>query len=269
MIAVSPLLEAAALRVEVGERVLTDGLSLKLDGPRVVLVGDTMALLGPFFGWAGIVRGWLKIQGEELSVALPRLGLAPLDAPMPDDFSPSEYVAWSAVLAGLSENEATTRARELLTRGGLGAVLDKRLGDLGVVPRRITMLAHALVAGPRLLIAEGPLDGLDAESGFYVLNALGGMIGKTAAIVTTKPFEPGSPADSLARGADEVALIENGEVLEQGRPADLVPPSDAPPSAPPPLSTPPPSAPPPSGETAASDVASPPRSAAPDDGASS
>ena len=223
---VSPLLEAAALRIEVGDRVLIDGLSLKIDGPRAVLVGDTTPLLGPLFGWAGIARGWLKIQGEELASVLPRLGLAPLDPPMPEDFTPLEYVAWSAVLAGLPTEEATRRARDLLEKGGLGAVLDKRLGELGVVPRRVTVLAHALVASPLLLVAEGPLDGLEPEAGFYVLNSLGAMIGKTPAVVTTKPFDPGSPADALARGADEVALIENGEVLEQGRPADLVPPPE-------------------------------------------
>lgn len=220
---VTPLLEAAALRIEVGERVLIDGLSIKIDGPRTVLVGDTAPLLGPLFGWAGIGRGWLKIQGEELATVLPRLGLAPLDPPMPEDFTPLEYVAWSAVLAGFETEEANRRARELLAKGGLAEVFDKRLGELGVVPRRVTVLAHALVASPLLLVAEGPLDGLDAEAGFYVLSSLGAMIGKTPAVVTTKAFEPGSPADALARGADEVALIENGEVLEQGKPADLVP----------------------------------------------
>lgn len=219
-----PLLEAAALRIEVGERVVADGLSIKLEGPRTVLVGDTLALLGPLFGWAGIARGWLKIQGEELSGMQARIGLAPLDAPMPDDFTPTEYVAWSAVLAGVPPAEANARAALLLEQGGLSGVRHQRLGDLGVVPRRITMLAHALVTQPALLVAEGPLDGLDTEPGLYVLRALGAMIGKTPAIVTTKAFEPGSPADALARGADEVALLENGEVLEQGKPSDLIPP---------------------------------------------
>lgn len=224
----APLLEAAALRIEEGGRVVTDGLSLKLDGPRAVLVGDTLPLLGPLFGWAGIGRGWLKIMGQEIAVARPRLGLAPLDPPMPDDFTPLEYVAWSGVLAGLAPAVAAGRAEELLSLGGLTEVRHKPLLELGVVPRRITMLAQALVAAPVLLIAEGPLDGLDPESGFYVLGALGAMVGKTPAVVTTRPFEPGSPADALARGADEVALLENGEVLEQGRPADLIPAGEEP-----------------------------------------
>jgi ABC-2 type transport system ATP-binding protein len=223
----APLLEAAALRIEEGGRVVTDGLSLKLDGPRAVLVGDTLPLLGPLFGWAGIGRGWLKIMGQEIAAARPRLGLAPLDPPMPDDFTPLEYVAWSGILAGLAPATAASRAEELLSQGGLTDVQHKPLIELGLVPRRITMLAQALVANPVLLIAEGPLDGLDPESGFYVLGALGAMIGKVPAVVTTRAFEPGSPADALARGADEVALLENGEVLEQGRPADLIP---APPS---------------------------------------
>jgi ABC-type multidrug transport system ATPase subunit len=221
------------LRIEEGGRVVTDGLSLKLDGPRAVLVGDTLPLLGPLFGWAGIGRGWLKIMGQEISAARPRLGLAPLDPPMPDDFTPLEYVAWSGILAGLAPATAAGRAEELLSQGGLTDVQHKPLAELGLVPRRITMLAQALVANPVLLIAEGPLDGLDPESGFYVLGALGAMIGKVPAVVTTRAFEPGSPADALARGADEVALLENGEVLEQGRPADLIPT----PSATPPLAT--------------------------------
>lgn len=249
---VSPLLEAAALRIEVGERVLIDGLSIKIDGPRTVLVGDTAPLLGPLFGWAAIARGWLKIQGEELSAVLPRLGLAPLDPPMPEDFTPLEYVAWSGVLAGLKTEEANRRARDLLEKGGLGGVLERKLGDLGVVPRRVTMLAHALVASPLLLVAEGPLDGLEPEAGFYVLTSLGAMIGRTPAVVTTKAFEPGSPADQLARGADEVALIENGEVLEQGKPADLVPTPE--PAPPPPADDPSPPEPADAAEPAAEAV---------------
>jgi ABC-type multidrug transport system ATPase subunit len=218
----SALLELENVRVEAGNRVLAATLSLSLSGPRAVIVGDASPILAPLFGAGRVVSGRFLIGETELAEAAPRLGLAPHAPALPNDMTPLAFVAWGARLGGRAPREADALAARTCALAGLGDDARARIAKLNAVSRRLVVLAQAAVLAPRVLVAEAPVHGLDPVAGAAVLAALSRLVGPRYALISTPRFEPGTAADALARGADELVLIEGGHVIEQGPPGELV-----------------------------------------------
>lgn len=218
-------LELGAARIELRGTAVAESLTLRLHGPKVVIVGEPVAVFAPLFGVGSVSRGWFKVLDQDLPVVRPRLGLAPLDPPLPEFWSPIEYVAWGGRLAGLEREQAVENAVRACQAVGLGDALRTPLGKLPVVPRRLTVLAQAICAGPELLVVDMPLFKLDQNQSAFILSALGRITQEgfcSRVIVSTAQFDAGSPADALARGADELVLLLEGQVHEQGSPAELL-----------------------------------------------
>ena len=214
------LVEIEGARVEGADGPLASSLTLKITGPRAVVVGNAAPLVGPLFGLARVASGRFHVLGAHLDDARD-VAFAPLDPPLPIDLTPVEYVTWSARLGGLSPKDARRAASDACERAGLGTFATRKIGRIPLVPRRLVVLAHAASTSPRLLVADSPLAGLDPDSARYVLGALGRLVASRCAIVTTPRFDPGSPAEVLTKGADEVIVLAGERVLEQGAPSSI------------------------------------------------
>ncbi len=175
----TPTLEAAAARIEADGAVLVDGLTLSLTRRRCVIVGDGRPLFAALLGQATLGRGWLKVRGKKLDEAKDELGLAPLDPPLPLDLSPLGYVLWSALLAGMTPEDARASTARVCAAAGLGAYARATFAQLGVIPRRLAVLAQAAVASPRLFVVEAPIVGLDPAGAAAILRALDALVGGT------------------------------------------------------------------------------------------
>lgn len=217
-------LDAAAARVEAVGQVLAEALSLRLRGPRVTLVGDASAVLGPLLRRAQVTRGVFRVFNEDVALARAAIAPVPRDPPLPLDLTPLAFVTWGTRLGrGLARRKAAERAAEACERVGLGAGARQPLGRSPLLTRRLTLLAHAAALEPRLIVVEDPLEGLNASDVGFYLRALDRAIGKTHVLVSTVRADATSPGQALARGADEVVLLEGGRVLGQGRPDEVFP----------------------------------------------
>src|SRR5438034_151027 len=87
-------------------------------------------------------------------------------------FSASENVELPLLLAGAPEREARSRARETLTRVGLGHRLDRRPTELSGGEQQRVAIARALAARPRLIWADEPTGNLDSEMASAVMDLL-------------------------------------------------------------------------------------------------
>lgn len=204
-----PLLFIEGARVELAGRCVASSLSLTVTGRRAVLVGDASSILLPLFGKAQVTAGTFTVLGQPLSPALSTtLGLAPLDPELPLSFSPREYVTWGARLAGLPAQEAKARASAVCELAQIDAwAIDRPLRQLGLVLRRLTVIAQAAVLDPALLVVAYPLDDLDPAGATLVLGAIGRLTGERAALVTAATVDANTPGSLLIAGSDEIVPL--------------------------------------------------------------
>lgn len=208
-----PLLGLGAALVEIPGEPPAGPLTLDIVGPRAVIIGEAEPLLGPLLRRARVASGRFDLLGTPLDEVDPKkIGLVPLDPPLPLRLTPADYVAWGARLAGAPERAATDAARALCALVGLGALADRPIEALHVAYRRLTALAQALVTHPELLVIEAPLSGLDHEAASYTLIALGRACEGRSSLISLASPEPGSPAARLAEGADERVELSAPEI---------------------------------------------------------
>jgi ABC-2 type transport system ATP-binding protein len=145
-----------------------------------------------------------------------RLGLA-MQTPALDAFSTGrETLELAGRLHRMPAAEVKRRADELLELMGLTSVAKKLTGTYSGGMKRRLDLASALVHRPQVLILDEPTEGLDPQSRTALWEELE-RISKAGAtmLLTTHYMEE---ADRLCT---RLAIIDNGKIVAEGRPAEL------------------------------------------------
>jgi len=143
-------------------------------------------------------------------------------------YLPQEFGAWRlhrveevldtlAYLSGLSgRDERRRRVGEVLEAVGLDQVADRKVKKLsGGMVRRLGV-AQALVHEPRLLVVDEPTVGLDPEERLR-FRQLMAQLGRERVIVLSTHI-----VADLGSGCSDMALIDRGQVVFRGSPAELV-----------------------------------------------
>jgi lipoprotein-releasing system ATP-binding protein len=131
------------------------------------------------------------------------------------EFSALENVAMPLLVRRMATSEAKDRAREILTRVGLGQRLEHRPHQLSGGERQRAAVARALVTQPKLVLADEPtgnLDGKNAEQVFELMLELN-RERRTSLVVVTHDLR-------IAARMDRALEIEGGilrEVNASGR----------------------------------------------------
>jgi polar amino acid transport system ATP-binding protein len=114
-------------------------------------------------------------------------------------------------------NEARERARELLSRVGLGDKLDTYPVALSGGQQQRVAIARALAMQPKLMLFDEPTSALDPELVGDVLDAMRQLAadGMTMIVVT---HEMGFAREV----ADTVVFMDEGAVVESGTPAEVL-----------------------------------------------
>ena len=110
------------------------------------------------------------------------------------------------------------RAEELLDRFRIGHLARARVTDLSGGERQRVALARALARDPGVLLLDEPLSALDPHTRVEVRAELRELLHSLGlpTLLVTHDFE------DAATLADEVGVIADGRILQQGSPADLV-----------------------------------------------
>jgi energy-coupling factor transporter ATP-binding protein EcfA2 len=216
----APLLEMVQARIDDGGAAAIDGLSLRSEGARVLVLGAARALFEATCGMRPIVHGELRVRGAEPPVAVRRgvLAGAPLDAPMPPDWTPRTFATWSARLAGHARRDAQARADDALQRMHLDALADAPLGKAALPLRRATAIAAAIATGAETIVLEDPLAALPGELARHLAQVTVAALADRAWIVFAARVPIASP---IALATDEAIVVAGSQISGQGAPGVL------------------------------------------------
>ncbi len=163
-----------------------------------------------------------KINHEEHAALRQRIGVVFQDFRLLDHLSAFDNVALPLRIGGADEGQTARFVADMLGWLGLGDRLEARPAELSMGQRQLVCIARAVVARPRLLLADEPTSNIDARNAerlmnlFIQLHRLG-----TAIVIATHS------AELLRRYPYAVLNIAQGRLVLP-RPAADVDPHQAP-----------------------------------------
>lgn len=121
--------------------------------------------------------------------------------------SAEQNVEIPAIYADKNATQRKERARELLTRLGLGDRIDYRPNQLSGGQQQRVSIARALMNGGEVILADEPTGALDSQSGKEVMSILKQLNeqGHTVIIVTHDPL--------IAAQAERIIEIKDGKII--------------------------------------------------------
>ncbi len=105
---------------------------------------------------------------------------------------------------------------EVLAAAGLEKLSDRKFSDLSGGQKQRVLFALAICGDPDLLFLDEPTVGLDVEARRMLWDEIRRMVGRGKTVLLTTHYL--QEADALA---DRVAVINQGEIIAQGTPAEI------------------------------------------------
>ena len=147
---------------------------------------------------------------------LPRMNFTSPYVDLPKRLTVRENLRVFADLYGVAGPD--TRIDSLAEEFDLGAILKRPYGDLSAGQRTRVSLAKALLNGPEVLLLDEPTASLDPDVGDRVRTWLGDYQHRTGCTMLLASHN----MIEVERMCDDVIMLREGRVVDQGAPAELV-----------------------------------------------
>ncbi len=131
------------------------------------------------------------------------LALLPAGGGLLPNLSVAENIDLALRIAGLGLHERNARRADQLAAAGIAHLAARRPGELTLPERQLAALARALAVRPRVLLADEPGAGMDAEAHATLQRMLASVTARDGlVIITTDDAEIAATADRRLRLAD-------------------------------------------------------------------
>jgi len=220
------IVEANDLTKKFGDFLAVDGISFSLSR------GECLGLLGPngagktstirmVYGFSPITSGSLHVFGIDVNSGWrevkSRIGVCQQENNLDPDLSVVQNLRLFARYFDIPRPLARDRADQLLKFIALESKRDEKVTNLSGGMMRRLVLARALINNPDLLILDEPTTGLDPQSRHQVWERLEMLRANGLSILITTHY-----MDEAARLCDRLIIMDHGQILVEGRPAELI-----------------------------------------------
>ncbi len=220
------VIEAESLRKTFGDFVAVDGISFQ------VVQGECFGILGPngagktttvrmIYGFSPVSSGRLNVFGLDVTARLreikSRIGVCQQENNLDPDLTVLENLKVFAGYFDIPKKEALARADRLLQFIALDQRRDSKVTELSGGMMRRLVLARALINNPELLVLDEPTTGLDPQSRHQVWERLEKLKADGISILLTTHY-----MDEASRLCDRLLIMDQGRILVEGRPMDLI-----------------------------------------------
>jgi ABC-2 type transport system ATP-binding protein len=221
-----PLIDVNGLGVRYNQRWALRGVSF------AVQAGEVVGLLGPngagktttLSVLATLLRpqaGRVTIAGSSVTDAPTQvrraLGIVPQSLAVYPTFTARENAVLFAQLVGLRGPAARAAADTALRTVGLDERAGDRVGTFSGGMQRRLNLACGMLHGPRVLLLDEPTVGVDPQSRERIIDAVRDQARRGAAVLYSTHY-----LDEAERVCDRVVLIDDGQLVTQGTPEELI-----------------------------------------------
>lgn len=180
----TPVIELQNLSVQLGRRVILQGISCRLGASGA---GKAIGLLGPngagkstliqtLLGFHQPIAGSARILGFDChrnpSAVKARIGYMPENESFLANATAVSFLRLMGELSGLPPEVALEKAHETLFHVGLGEARYRELGTYSLGMKQMAKLAQAIVHGPELVILDEPTNGLDPSARVRMLKLI-------------------------------------------------------------------------------------------------
>lgn len=220
------LIRAHSLTKKYDDTVAVDNINFQ------VFSGECLGFLGP--NGAGktttikmihcvlpLTSGGLIVAGMSVSEK-PReikkmIGVAPQENNLDPDFTVMHNLLVYSRYFDIPKTEAQKRAEELLRFFQLEEKRNVIIDQLSTGMKRRLILARALINEPRILLLDEPTTGLDPQARHLIWDTIRSLRKQGVTIILTTHY-----MDEAAELCDRILIMDNGKIIEEGNPKDLV-----------------------------------------------
>jgi lipooligosaccharide transport system ATP-binding protein len=173
------------------------------------------------YGLATVDGGELTVLGMDASrerrEIKSRLGVVPQETNLDADLTVRENLLQQARYFGIDAEKAAERATELLDFSLLSDRGDERIHALSGGMKRRLLISRALMGDPELVVLDEPTTGLDPQARHAVWGALDRLRRRGVTLLITTHY-----MEEAERLCDRLVIMDEGRIVAEGRPADLV-----------------------------------------------
>jgi len=220
------VIEVRELTKQFGDLTAVSGISF------AVRPGECFGILGPngagktstirmVYGLSPRSGGTLRVFGQDIT-NYPRsikakIGVCPQDNNLDPDITVIQNLEVYARYFYIPTAIARQRALTLLEFMSLEHRRDAKVTDLSGGMMRRLIIARALINEPEMLILDEPTTGLDPQSRHQVWERLNELRNGGMTMLLTTHY-----MDEAARLCDRLIIMDQGKILVEGKPADLI-----------------------------------------------
>jgi lipooligosaccharide transport system ATP-binding protein len=194
------------------------GICFGFLGPNGAGKTTTMKMI---YGLATVDGGELSVLGMDASRERrrikSRLGVVPQETNLDGDLTVRENLLQQARYFGIDADQAAERATELLQFSLLSERGDERIHGLSGGMKRRLLISRALMGDPQVVVLDEPTTGLDPQARHAVWGALDRLRRRGVTLLITTHY-----MEEAERLCDRLVIMDEGRIVAEGRPADLV-----------------------------------------------